>query len=409
MKNNKIYIGILIILTSLMVYVDYQTPPKADWSRTFRNNDSNPFGMKVLHRVLPEIFPEQKIEVSRVPPFNQLSESKTKLSGNYIIIDQYLEKNYEAKGLSDQDVNGLLQFAADGNSVFLASNTFPESLLDKLGLALATVELASEGFNKDGLVIKKKPLKVKLLNPAFRQKTVELEKETYESYFVAKDTLNVKALAVNDSSHTNIIQYDLGKGKLYLCAVPELFTNYYLLKDDKDPIVVKILSYLPVQPVIYDEYTKQGRLGEQSMFRFMKSKPALTWVYYLSIAGLILYLLFEGKRRQRIIPIVKPKENSTLNFIMTVGSLFYQSKDNQALVRKKTELLKWFIFKRTGLRYEAENMEFRDKLIQKTTIPAEEITTLLQWIKAADQNHKFNDDELITFNKMIESLHQKTS
>ncbi len=406
MKYNKLYIAFILGLILAIVYVDYNTPKKIDWTRTFKSTDKNPFGLEIFHKILPEFFPDRAVETVRIPAYNLLTEGKLPQKSNYIIIDQYLGEGYQNKGLSEMDVDKLMDYAADGNYLFIASNSFPEKLLDTLNLKLKQANLASVLKNK--LNPKLKPLKIRLTNPVFKNKTAELEKESSEAYFVSKDTLGVKVLAVNDSSKANFISYQVGKGKLFLLSVPEVFCNYYLLKDDKNPIATRIISYLPVLPTYYDEYTKQGRLGEESVFRFMKSKPALYWVYYLCLYGMLLYLFFEGKRTQRIIPVINPKQNTTLDFIRTIGQLYYHKKDNISLAAKKVEYLKWTILKKTGIRFEGYSEEFREKLAHKTGVTRDEIKTLTEWMESIDSSQDISDQDLITFNQMVESFHKKT-
>lgn len=406
MKYNKLYIALILSLIAAIVYVDYQSPKKIDWTRTFRSNDKNPFGMEIFHKILPEIFPGRSVETIRIPVYNQLSEKSGSEKSNYIIIDQYLGEGYQNKGLSEIDVDKLMAYTSEGNNVFIASNSFPDKLLDTLDLDVQQANLASVIKNKLNAGVE--PLKITLTNPQFKNKTAELEKESSEAYFLSKDTLDVRVLAVNDSSNANFIRYTIGKGKLFLLSVPEVFCNYYLLKDDKDAIATQIISYLPVLPTYYDEYTKQGRLGEESVFRFMRSKPALYWVYYLCLYGMLLYLFFEGKRTQRIIPVINPKQNTTLDFIKTIGQLYYHKKDNLSLAHRKIEHLKWNILKKTGIRFEGYTPEFRDKLVHKTGLTASEVKELTQWMENIELAQNISDKDLIFFNQMVESFHKKT-
>src|SRR5690606_36227948 len=54
------------------------------------------------------------------------------------------------------------------------------------------------------------------------------------------------------------------------------------------------------------------------------------------IFTLLSILLLETKRKQRIIPIIKPLQNTSLNFIKTIGNLYFQKKNNNDIGQKMT-------------------------------------------------------------------------
>ena len=53
------------------------------------------------------------------------------------------------------------------------------------------------------------------------------------------------------------------------------------------------------------------------------------------LAAGALYLLFRSKREQRAIPVVRPPENRTLEFVAVVGSLYYKEREHAAIARKR--------------------------------------------------------------------------
>ena len=73
------------------------------------------------------------------------------------------------------------------------------------------------------------------------------------------------------------------------------------------------------------------------MLRFLFTTPSLTWAYYLTLAGLGLFMIFESKRRQRVIPVIEPVKNKSLEFVETVGQLYYQQADHASIAEKKIQ------------------------------------------------------------------------
>ena len=61
----------------------------------------------------------------------------------------------------------------------------------------------------------------------------------------------------------------------------------------------------------------------------------MRWAIHAAIIGVLLYFVFTARRRQRVIPVVTPPENRSLEFVHLIGSLYHQRHDNTGLVRKK--------------------------------------------------------------------------
>ena len=55
--------------------------------------------------------------------------------------------------------------------------------------------------------------------------------------------------------------------------------------------------------------------------------------------GLILFIIFRGKRVQRIIPVISKLDNATVAFTRTIGELYYQHGDFTNIIEKKINLL----------------------------------------------------------------------
>lgn len=68
-------------------------------------------------------------------------------------------------------------------------------------------------------------------------------KGNYNHYFASFDTSKVVVLGTNNIGFANFMKVKIGKGYLYIHSVPNIFTNYNLLKVERD-YIFKCLSYL---------------------------------------------------------------------------------------------------------------------------------------------------------------------
>lgn len=201
------------------------------------------------------------------------------------------------------------------------------------------------------------------------------------------------------------------------------FTNFYMMKNDNSDYVFKALSYLPEQVTFWDEYVNAMSIGktaksisksreakgeenaEESPFKFIVSQPALKWAYLITLTALLIYLIFEGKRRQRIIPIMETPQNTSLQFVETIGSLYHNQKDHKSIAEKKITHLLAFIRTKFYLKTTEINQEFKSDLSNKSGISPQEITDLFDYISFVQNNDYITENQLITLNEQIENFY----
>ncbi len=423
MKGLRIYWLIIAVLFGIFVMVEYNRPKPIDWSRSFLSDKKAPFGLEVSYRLLPELFPNQKIELVRNPLYNQLEKKNLPPKSNYIIIEQYHSSD-------NNDTKKLLDYVNKGNTVFWASNSFPKKLLDTLDLVVKSNDLSdfekAETYRKThqgddfdfNKIFLKDTLSINLISKSLKSKKFyQLEKESGENYFVATDSANATVLGENKYKMYNFLKIPFGKGHLYLHSVPEVFCNYYLLNQHQDPYAFKALSYLPNAPIFWDEYSKKGRGwyrdgelvedgSERSIFRFMSTDATLKWAYYLIWATIILYMIFASKRIQRIIPIINPPSNTSLEFVQTIGRLYYQKQDHLNIAQKKIHHWKNYIRTQFGLIYDQSDEYFTEALSKKTGIELQEIKILISNIGYVERATDLSESDLLLTNQKIERFYK---
>lgn len=73
---------------------------------------------------------------------------------------------------------------------------------------------------------------------------------------------------------------------------------------------------------------KETAQVQMSPFRYFLSQPPLRWALYLSMASILLFMIFTARRKQRAIPVIREPENKSLEFVELIGTLYYQKKDH---------------------------------------------------------------------------------
>ena len=130
----------------------------------------------------------------------------------------------------------------------------------------------------------------------------------------------------------------VGRGELIVVALPYVFTNYGALDANVSPLLMRLMTQIAGRPVLRTtSYMKTSADydAESSPLRYIFSSPALRLAWRLAALLLLLFCVCKARRRQRVIPVVPPPVNHSLEFARLVGTLYWQRGDNADLVRKK--------------------------------------------------------------------------
>lgn len=310
---------------------------------------------------------------------------------------------------SDPEAKALLAFVAAGNDVFIAASYFGGGrhgnlLTDSLGVRLREADSAARPSLRAA-----DSVRVHLLNPALSHSPVLLPASTANLRLAVRAGRQGATLAADAQGRAVLIRLDHGRGHVYLCSIPLLFSNYYVLRPRSRPFALAALAYLPTgRPVWWDEYQKQGRVGEQSLLRVLLAHDGLRTAYYLLLVTTLLFVLVEARRRQRIIPVLKPLPNTTLLFTRTVASLYRQGSNHSRIAEKKVGLFLDYL--RTRFQEPAPDLSdatFRERLSQKAGLPPARVDELVRLINLARTAPIINDQQLLTLSRAIRDFKQE--
>ncbi len=131
-----------------------------------------------------------------------------------------------------------------------------------------------------------------------------------------------------------------GEGAVYIHTSPLVFSNYFILHKNNIPYFQQAVSVIPasVNKVLWNEYylTKQNTPSqrEPGWLRVLFQYKAFRWGLITAMATLFVFILLEMRRKQRIIPIIEKSKNDSLDFVQTIGRLYYDKKDHKDLSKK---------------------------------------------------------------------------
>lgn len=396
-KTIKIYIGILLALFIGVAIIEFSKPKPINWVPTYNENHKIPFGTFVLYDQLQELFPNDSIKKIRTTPYEYFDayynsmDSIYKTSGTYILIKDFTE-------VDDVSSQELLDFASHGNDVFISSNYPPQKLLDSLG---AEVHF---GFNLKGKAY------FSFANPIFSKDSISIEKGLSNYYFSELDSLCTTVLgyqSFDSIQNINYVRINYGKGNFFIHLQPIAFTNYQLLRKNNKKYVAATMSYLKDDTIHFDSQNKVGTDLGHSPLRFILKEPALRWAWYLGLASLILFMIFNAKRKQRIVKIIKPLENTTVAFTKTIGNLYYETKDHNTIIDKKITYFLEYIRRVFYLETHILDEKFVKNLSLKSGKNPKLIQNLVNVISSLKAKRYCTEDDLLRLNNVIEDFYTK--
>jgi len=393
----KIYIAILVLIFGITLLVDKGQPKPIDWTPTYSVEDKIPFGLYVFDQEVEGLFKQKVERISTQTPYEYFDSQYDDRENveSYRIKGTFMNIS-EADNIDEGSMKEILYFVSHGNNAFLSMKVFPKTLLDSLKIELKTDFMPNDSIST-WMANKKVSSKKYTLNTGL------------SDYFSKIDTLNTKVLGYQinrkKEKQVNFIEVPYKNGYLYLHTQPVAFTNYNLLKKDHYQYAENVLSYIPKGNIFWYNKTFNDKRISTSPLRYIWSQPALKSAWYLGLIGILIFMIFNAKRKQRIVPIIKPLQNLTVDFTKTIGNLYYQEGDHTNIIDKK---IIYFLEKiRTDYLLDTTKLDddFITKLHYKTGKDEKDIRDVIQLINDhRNSYHGSLEEDLIKINTAIEKI-----
>jgi hypothetical protein len=389
MRKLPWYIYLIVVLVIGYSIALYMKPQETDWSPTLSNKDKIPYGSYVLFHELDTLMGYQP-DMLRITPYEQCGDTSYIPNGEvYMFISPVTPFDKE-------DVNALLWYVQAGNDVFISSEYVGKELSDTLKLEI------KGDMTMDSIT-------TNLVNPALaRPMPYAMPKGVINAYFDKFDTAKATVLGMNSKQKVNFILQPFGEGRIFINTVPGMFSNFSLLNHNNAGYVSASLSYLPEYPegFYWDEYFKQGRVGEQTPLRMILKNPMLKAALYTALAAILLFMVFQSKRRQRIIPVVPPVSNTTVDFVETVSQVYYNQRNHRNIALKQVTYLFEHIRSTYYLDTSVPDDPFAAKLAHKTGMPQDEALRMMALIRMVRSEEQISDQHLLSLNTYIQDFHK---
>ncbi|MBT2622058.1 hypothetical protein [Chryseobacterium sp. ISL-6] len=383
-KTFKIYAIIFIIIMVILALLEVNKKEVTDWRKNFDPNEKSPFGLFVFNKEVKDLFKTHLKKIDETP-YDYYNENKKDLH-NILVVEKEIDK---------QSWRSILGEVSKGSDAMLIVNKIPKEISDSIGYYISQISFDEQNV-------------LKLTDKKYLNDFMILDKfPSGRGFSYIKPSVEVlgKTVEKNNSDQANFIKVKFGKGNIYVHSEPLFLTNYYLLKPGNIRYAQDVFSYLNDKETLWFVEAASAKASSRFFMRFILSKPALKYAWWVFLGGLILFIFFNAKRKQRIVPIMEPLKNTSVDFVKSIGNLYLQEGDFHDMMAKKAQ---YFLNKvRMDLLIDTQNLdnEFAKKLQLKTGRTMEMINEALDLIrKAQDPYASVMKEDLTRLNKVLDEI-----
>src|SRR5690606_11339136 len=296
----------------------------------------------------------------------------------------------------EKAVDSLLALVAQGHQVMVAAQYFSDYFTHRLGIYTS----ANFTKNTDTFAI---------VHLQKEKETLSFKHDSY-NYDLLQHFKNIDGnpgyliMGTNEYQNPNFVLFQIGKGHLWVHCSPAVFSNYFLLREGKQQYLETVMSQVsaPVSKVYWSDFKHFSE--SHSDWSVLWNARATRIALLLTILGIIIYIAFEMKRKQKMIPIIPPVENASVAFVETIGRLYYNKKNHSNLAEKMAQHFLEYIRQQYYLNTSNLDLEFIQQLSARSGKPLDLTQALIYQVKAAQAGKISKEQDLFSFYSQIQQF-----
>lgn len=386
----------LVVVCCIVLAVNQNKPVPVNWEKSYDRHDKNPYGTYILDQELPVLLPFDSLVRTQSDLYSFLTsgEIDTLRNSNILMIGPL-------DAIDEPTVKRLFSYVEKGNTAMILMPYLSNALTDTLDIDMKYSSEASD-LNYYQLTNE---------NLSHQQFSYDI----IDQYFIdIPDSARTKVRVLGNritrtKQGANLIQVPIGKGKIILGINPMAFTNYFLLESNNHLYAQSVLSYLPEQTTYYfvkpDTNNLDKEQNSNSIMRFVFNNPPLKWAWRLFLASMILFIVFTAKRKQKIIPIIAPLKNNSLDFVKTISNLYIDNKDYSNIIQKSIFYTLEKIRNKYAISTKVLDQTFIEQFAKKSGKDPKDIKAFAQFVNQFNKNQQIgNKNQLLELNTLTQKI-----
>lgn len=398
-----IVVGVLSLIVVLVILGNHKRTRKMDERITLKEKDKIPYGFAAAKELSASLFPNASFySDANVPGY---WEDVSMNSSNQAVI---LATGYF--NADDVEISRMMRFVKNGNYVFIIAQSFSEEAQATFRFTYGQDGLSFFGDSGDSL-------RVRLMKPYFPNDSLFIYPgKKFESWFEDIDTTHTVVLGRNENA-PDFIRFDYGDGSVFIHSAPLAFSNYFILHKNNVRYFEQVMSVIPsdVSKIVWNEYylvnrgpRNRNENREPNWLSVLLRYNEFKWGFGTLLFLLILWLLLNSRRRQRMIPAHPKPKNDSLDFVKTMGRLYYDRKDHQNLAKKMSVYFLEHVRSTYKLSTHTLDEQFSEALHYKSGYPSADLNELISFVQYLRNDGSVNEQQLINFHNQLESFYQNT-
>ncbi|WP_300603181.1 DUF4350 domain-containing protein [Niabella sp.] len=392
---------LIIVVLFLFARTETKTAKPVSTFVSLKKEDKNPYGTYVAYQGMKQFFPQARL-VSNTKNFLQDTLLNRGIPGRFFIS---IGPQFEISGY---ELDALLRFIEKGNSAFISCfrpGEELERLIDGRASIGATLSYPFADYGPD-------TMRVELDSVPFpKTYATRYPGVALEGYFVRTDKSTTRILGRGHDGRANFIQLKKGRGRLFIHLSPLSFSNYFLLYQNNMEYFSQVFSMIPanIHTIVWDEYYRKrgyGKNRNSGWFGAIMKQKSFRAGILLALLLLLTFALLEMRRRQRFIPRIAPPKNDTLDFVKTMGLLYYDKKDNTNLAQKMSAYFLEHLRNKYHIFSKELNEAFVREVSDKSGADTALVTAIVYQIKQVSREGVISDSDLILLQANIEKFYK---
>lgn len=430
---------------------DKNEKPKINWAITLEKNDKRPYGGYLAWTAIPIYFSHAKIiKLSTGFRYNNLPKTGFQEDkGRNLLVLIGLNFN-----VNDEEWEAIYDYASKGNEVLIFASKLDNKILESFavgkqneGSELYELSKLNDGSSNKAILSLTKEKEKRygyqgrsldshfILNNADTEEvdepeisTAEQEIETIQddTAYEQEDTnleedeasepmeevANKKVNKVPEvlgyaQNEPNFLRFDVGYGHITLHAAPLVMSNYFLVQPGNKAYLDGIWQGMPadIKQIYWQVYL--NRVSEKSNLSSLLKHKSTRAAFYLALITLLLYVLFSLRRRQRIVPVIPPIENTSVSFVETIGRLYYNKADHKNIAEKMIQHFLDWLRSKYYMDISSLNQNFANSLAAKSGQSKEVVQRLMENIHHIRLADNITEAELNRLYLQLETFYQE--
>lgn len=393
--EGKYWLMLALVIGAAVAY-EVARPRPLDWTPTLAPADTRPYGAEVLSRLLPDMIQGDVVEEYR--PLNLWLENLAPESATLLILANEAE-------LEPASVRLLLGFVEKGGTVLVAAHWLSSAMDDTLGIYTARTSLAellpfaqrvdtTEMFFLAPGLAGSADVSAALLSARMRYEGEDSARWAIRPVVLAEAGQNSRPLALLYPSAQG--------GALVYTNAPLLLSNFGLLNSEGKAFLERLFAYVPEGTLVW---WRRGAGEASTPLRYVLSQDSLRWAFYMLLVGIALFMAGAARRRERPVPTIAAPRNDTVDFVRTMGRLYYNRGDHANLAAKLRAQFYGYVRDTLGLSLPPTDPAYARGVAARSGVPFGDVEKLLAHLSRSALSQGMQSRDLLDLNRDLQSFY----